>query len=104
MKLKENDSFLDLELQRIDNGSCGRSERLRSRSSIILSQAADRSIFHTKISPTIAPGKIEFVLGDQEDENEESNFLFTQLNELANVHEDVTWKETARYWYLQIIY
>ncbi|XP_073476876.1 electrogenic sodium bicarbonate cotransporter 1-like [Aquarana catesbeiana] len=97
MKIKENDPFLDVELQRIDNRSCGRSEGLRSRSSIILSQAADRSIFHTRISPTIAPGKIEFVLGDQEDENEESNFLFTQLNELVNVHEDVTWKETARW-------
>ncbi|XP_077329974.1 electrogenic sodium bicarbonate cotransporter 1-like isoform X3 [Lithobates pipiens] len=93
MKIKENDPFLGVELQRIDNGSCGRSEGLRSRSSIILSQAADRSIFHTRKSPTIALGKIEFVLGDQEDETEESNFLFTQLNEL----EDVTWKETARW-------
>lgn len=97
MKIEENDSFLDVELQRFDNGSCGRSEGLRSRSSITLSQAADRSIFHTRTSPTNDPGKIEFFLGDQEDENEGSNFLFTQLNVLVTLHEDVIWKETARY-------
>nr|DBA30752.1 TPA: hypothetical protein GDO54_006700 [Pyxicephalus adspersus] len=97
MKIAENDPFLDVELPRFETGSCGRSEGLRSRSSIILSQAADRSIFHSRISPTNAPVKIEFIVGDQEDENEESNLLFTQLNELVNVHEDVKWKETARW-------
>ncbi|XP_075065854.1 electrogenic sodium bicarbonate cotransporter 1-like isoform X2 [Mixophyes fleayi] len=96
MKLDENDGFLVYQDIRscFDNGSCGRSDGLRSRSSIILSQAASRSIFNSRTSP--AAGRIEFMLGDQE-VLEETHILFTQLNELVTEHEGVIWRETARW-------
>ncbi|KAM4747542.1 LOW QUALITY PROTEIN: electrogenic sodium bicarbonate cotransporter 1-like [Rhinophrynus dorsalis] len=100
MKFGENDGFLtyqEIELAKFDNGSCGRSDGLRSRNSIIISQAASRSIFSSRISPTSE--RAEFIIGEQEEEeNEETHpMLFTQLNELFTVHEDVEWRETARW-------
>ncbi|XP_068129861.1 electrogenic sodium bicarbonate cotransporter 1-like [Hyperolius riggenbachi] len=97
MNNEETDRFLDVELQRFDRVSCGRSEGLRSRSSIILSQAATRSIFHSRKNLASEPGITEFILGDLEEENEETNFLFTQLNELVTVNEDTKWTETSRW-------
>uniref|UniRef100_A0A8C5Q1C5 Anion exchange protein n=1 Tax=Leptobrachium leishanense TaxID=445787 RepID=A0A8C5Q1C5_9ANUR len=97
MKLEENEGFLSYprtEAATLDNQSCGRSEGLRSRSSIIISQSADRSIFTSRISPTRE--RVEFLLGEH-DEEEDPCPLFTQLNELFPVQDDVEWRETARW-------
>ncbi|KAM4677450.1 anion exchange protein 4 [Discoglossus pictus] len=100
MKLQENQAFLtfqDAESATFDNGNCGRSEGMRSRNSIIISQAASRSIFSSRISP--AAERVGFMLGEQDEEDidESLPLLFTQLNELFTVHEDVEWRETARW-------
>ncbi|KAE8614406.1 hypothetical protein XENTR_v10008149 [Xenopus tropicalis] len=99
MKLGENEGlvFRDVESAKFDNHSCGRSEGLRSTNSIIISQPANRSIFSNNISPTTE--EVEFLFGEQgEGENEETHpLLFTQLNELFTVHENVEWRETARW-------
>ncbi|KAM8974553.1 anion exchange protein 4 [Pelodytes ibericus] len=99
MRLEENEGFhiyQDTELTKFENISCGRSEDLRSRSSIIISQSANRSIFRSRTSPT--EERVEFMLGEQDEEdNEDTNpLLFTQLNELFNIHEDTEWRETVR--------
>ncbi|XP_029439583.1 electrogenic sodium bicarbonate cotransporter 1-like isoform X2 [Rhinatrema bivittatum] len=94
MRLEENEGFLSLG----DDSNCGRSEGLRSRNSIIISQATNRSIFSSRISP--AAKKVGFMLGGDEEEFDEEMdhpLLFTQLNELFIVGEDVEWKETARW-------
>ncbi|XP_075457811.1 anion exchange protein 4 [Ascaphus truei] len=100
MKFEENQGFLtyqETESAAFDHGNCGRSEGLRSRNSIIISQAASRSIFSSRISP--AAERVGFMLGEQdEEETEETHpLLFTQLNELFTVHNEAEWRETARW-------
>ncbi|XP_040298638.1 anion exchange protein 4 [Bufo bufo] len=100
MKLEENDRFLDyqdIELQHFQNGNYGQTGGLRSRSSIILSQEPSRSIFHPRTASVAENAEVRFHVGDQEEEAEDKSVLFTQLNELVTVHEDVIWKETARW-------
>ncbi|XP_053573206.1 anion exchange protein 4 [Bombina bombina] len=100
MKLEENQAFLTFHESGsaiFDNGNCNRSEGLRSRNSIIISQAASRSIFSSKISP--AAERVGFMLGEHDEEEKEESLprLFTQLNELFTVNEDMEWRETARW-------
>ncbi|KAM4039970.1 anion exchange protein 4 isoform 2-T2 [Anomaloglossus baeobatrachus] len=100
MKLEENEKFLDyqdIESQHIQRGNCEHIDGLRSRSSIILSQETSRSIFHWRPAPTAEEAEVRFHVGDHEDEDEDRSVLFTQLNELLPVHDDVLWKETARW-------
>ncbi|XP_073429798.1 anion exchange protein 4 isoform X1 [Dendrobates tinctorius] len=100
MKLQENEAFLDyqdVESQLLQKGNYGRTGGLRSRSSIILSQEPSRSIFHCRPTPTAEEAEVRFHVGDHEDEDEDKSVLFTQLNELVPVHDDVLWKETARW-------
>ncbi|XP_069619985.1 anion exchange protein 4 isoform X2 [Ranitomeya imitator] len=100
MKLEENDTFLDyqdVESQLLQKGNYGGTGGLRSRSSIILSQEPSRSIFHCRPAPTAEEAEVRFLVGDHEDEDEDKSVLFTQLNELVPVHDDVLWKETARW-------
>ncbi|XP_063301173.1 electrogenic sodium bicarbonate cotransporter 1-like [Pelobates fuscus] len=100
MKLEENEGFLTYQqtnATQFDNRSCGRSEGMRSRSSIIISQSANRSIFSPRIS---SAAEIHgFMLGESEEEEYEDMYplLFTQLNELVTMQEDVEWRETARW-------
>ncbi|XP_053319300.1 electrogenic sodium bicarbonate cotransporter 1-like [Spea bombifrons] len=97
MKLEDNEGFLshqETDATKYDNRSCGRSEGLRSRSSIIISQSANRSIFSSRRIPSAE--KVEFMLGE-DDNDETESLLFTQLNELVAVHEDVEWRQTARW-------
>ncbi|OCT88482.1 electrogenic sodium bicarbonate cotransporter 1 [Xenopus laevis] len=100
MKFGENEGlavYHDVEAAKFDNHSCGRSEGLRSRNSIIISQSASRSIFSSNVSPTSE--EVEFTIGEQEEggNNETHPLLFTQLNELFTVHENLEWRETARW-------
>ncbi|XP_075712486.1 anion exchange protein 4 [Rhinoderma darwinii] len=100
MKLEENDTFLDyqdIESQLFQNGNYRQTGGLSSRSSIILSQESSHSIFHSRTAPTVGQAEIRFQVGDQEEEDEDKSILFTQLNELVTVYEDVIWKETARW-------
>lgn len=102
MKLEENDrypNYQDIELQLLQNGNYGHTDGLRSRSSIILSQEPSRSIFYSRTDPTAGEAEVRFHVGDREEEDEGNSVLFTQLNELVAGHEDVIWKETARYYH-----
>ncbi|XP_056425878.1 anion exchange protein 4 [Hyla sarda] len=99
MKLGENAKFLDYQESesQLQSGTYRKNGVLRSRSSLILSQEPSRSIFHSRSAPTAEEVEVRFHVGDQEEEDETRNVLFTQLNELFTIHEDVIWKETARW-------
>lgn len=65
-----------------------------SRTSLIIVQAVNRSIFTSAVSP--AAERIRFILGE-EDDSPAPPQLFTELDELLAVDgQEMEWKETAR--------
>lgn len=67
----------------------------RSRTSLVISQAVNRSIFTSAVSP--AAERIRFILGE-EDDSPAPPQLFTELDELLAVDgQEMEWKETARW-------
>lgn len=68
--------------------------KMKSRTSFIISQAVNRSIFSFLVSP--AAERIRFMLGE-EDDSPAPPQLFTELDELLAVDgQEMEWKETAR--------
>lgn len=80
-------------LEKQPNGF-GETGRERSRTSLVISQALNRSIFTSAVSP--AAERIRFILGE-EDDSPAPPQLFTELDELLAVDgQEMEWKETAR--------
>ncbi|KAK2546137.1 Slc4a4 [Columba livia] len=81
-------------LEKQPNGF-GETGRERSRTSLVISQALNRSIFTSAVSP--AAERIRFILGE-EDDSPAPPQLFTELDELLAVDgQEMEWKETARW-------
>ncbi|KAJ1127593.1 hypothetical protein NDU88_005989 [Pleurodeles waltl] len=80
-----------------EENNCGRSEGLRSRNSLIISHASNRSIFSARVSA--AAERAGFTLGMDGDEDQLPDWplLFIQLSELFRVSKEVEWKQTARW-------
>uniref|UniRef100_A0A674IHL4 Anion exchange protein n=1 Tax=Terrapene triunguis TaxID=2587831 RepID=A0A674IHL4_9SAUR len=75
--------------------SFGEKGKERSRTSQIIIQAVNRSIFTSAVSP--AAERIRFILGE-EDDSPAPPQLFTELDELLAVDgQEMEWKETARW-------
>ncbi|XP_037752618.2 electrogenic sodium bicarbonate cotransporter 1 isoform X8 [Chelonia mydas] len=73
----------------------GEKGKERSRTSLIIIQAVNRSIFTSAVSP--AAERIRFILGE-EDDSPAPPQLFTELDELLAVDgQEMEWKETARW-------
>lgn len=73
----------------------GEQGKERSRTSLVVSQAVNRSIFTSAVSP--AAERIRFILGE-EDDSPAPPQLFTELDELLAVDgQEMEWKETARW-------
>ncbi|KAF2986956.1 hypothetical protein EK904_002087 [Melospiza melodia maxima] len=73
----------------------GEQGKERSRTSLVISQAVNRSIFTSAVSP--AAERIRFILGE-EDDSPAPPQLFTELDELLAVDgQEMEWKETARW-------
>uniref|UniRef100_A0A8C4SKY9 Anion exchange protein n=1 Tax=Erpetoichthys calabaricus TaxID=27687 RepID=A0A8C4SKY9_ERPCA len=73
----------------------GDENKMKSRTSLIISQAVNRSIFSFIVSP--AAERIRFILGE-EDDSPAPPQLFTELDELLAVDgQDMEWRETARW-------
>ncbi|KAJ7401423.1 Electrogenic sodium bicarbonate cotransporter 1 [Pitangus sulphuratus] len=73
----------------------GEQGKERSRLSLVISQALNRSIFTSAVSP--AAERIRFILGE-EDDSPAPPQLFTELDELLAVDgQEMEWKETARW-------
>uniref|UniRef100_A0A8B9FDP6 Anion exchange protein n=1 Tax=Amazona collaria TaxID=241587 RepID=A0A8B9FDP6_9PSIT len=73
----------------------GEKGKERSRTSLVISQAVNRSIFTSAVSP--AAERIRFILGE-EDDSPAPPQLFTELDELLAIDgQEMEWKETARW-------
>ncbi|KAJ7407666.1 solute carrier family 4 member 4 [Willisornis vidua] len=73
----------------------GEQGKERSRLSLVICQALNRSIFTSAVSP--AAERIRFILGE-EDDSPAPPQLFTELDELLAVDgQEMEWKETARW-------
>lgn len=73
----------------------GEKGKERSCMSLVISQAVNRSIFTSAVSP--AAERIRFILGE-EDDSPAPPQLFTELDELLAVDgQEMEWKETARW-------
>lgn len=73
----------------------GEQGRERSRTALVISQAVNRSIFTSAVSP--AAERIRFILGE-EDDSPAPPQLFTELDELLAIDgQEMEWKETARW-------
>ncbi|XP_069711119.1 electrogenic sodium bicarbonate cotransporter 1 isoform X10 [Phaenicophaeus curvirostris] len=73
----------------------GEKGKERSRTSLVISQALNRSIFTSAVSP--AAERIRFILGE-EDDSPAPPQLFTELDELLAIDgQEMEWKETARW-------
>ncbi|XP_051473693.1 electrogenic sodium bicarbonate cotransporter 1 isoform X5 [Apus apus] len=73
----------------------GEQGKERSRVSLVISQAVNRSIFTSAVSP--AAERIRFILGE-EDDSPAPPQLFTELDELLAIDgQEMEWKETARW-------
>ncbi|OXB72886.1 UNVERIFIED_CONTAM: hypothetical protein H355_005215 [Colinus virginianus] len=91
-------------MSRMSNGKDGLEKQLngfgekgkeRSRTSLVISQAVNRSIFTSAVSP--AAERVRFILGE-EDDSPAPPQLFTELDELLAVDgQEMEWKETARW-------
>uniref|UniRef100_A0A670IQ81 Electrogenic sodium bicarbonate cotransporter 1 n=1 Tax=Podarcis muralis TaxID=64176 RepID=A0A670IQ81_PODMU len=74
---------------------CGEKGRERNRTSLIILQSVNRSIFTSAVSP--AAERIRFILGEDDDSPAPPQ-LFTELDELLAVDgQEMEWKETARW-------
>lgn len=86
-----SDEKSDQEKQRNGYGEQGLT---KSRTSLIILQSVNRSIFTSVVSP--AAERIRFILGE-EDDSPAPPQLFTELDELLAVDgQEMEWKETAR--------
>lgn len=73
----------------------GEKGKERSRTSLVISQAVNHSIFTSAVSP--AAERVRFILGE-EDDSPAPPQLFTELDELLAVDgQEMEWKETARW-------
>ncbi|XP_029454581.1 electrogenic sodium bicarbonate cotransporter 1 isoform X2 [Rhinatrema bivittatum] len=73
----------------------GEKGKVMSRTSLVINQAVNRSIFTSTVSP--AAERIRFILGE-EDDSPAPPQLFTELDELLAVEgQEMEWKETARW-------
>uniref|UniRef100_A0A663MNQ0 Anion exchange protein n=1 Tax=Athene cunicularia TaxID=194338 RepID=A0A663MNQ0_ATHCN len=73
----------------------GEKGKERSHMSLVISQAVNRSIFTSAVSP--AAERIRFILGE-EDDSPAPPQLFTELDELLAIDgQEMEWKETARW-------
>lgn len=73
----------------------GEQGKEKSRTSLVISQAVNRSIFTSAVSP--AAERVRFILGE-EDDSPAPPQLFTELDELLAVDgQEMEWKETARW-------
>lgn len=73
----------------------GEKGKEKSRTSLVISQAVNRSIFTSAVSP--AAERVRFILGE-EDDSPAPPQLFTELDELLAVDgQEMEWKETARW-------
>ncbi|KAJ6657472.1 hypothetical protein lerEdw1_002407 [Lerista edwardsae] len=73
----------------------GEKGKARSRTSLIILQSVNRSIFTSAVSP--AAERIRFILGEDDDSPAPPQ-LFTELDELLAVDgQEMEWKETARW-------
>ncbi|KAI6069987.1 Electrogenic sodium bicarbonate cotransporter 1-like protein [Aix galericulata] len=73
----------------------GEKGKEKSRTSLVIPQAVNRSIFTSAVSP--AAERVRFILGE-EDDSPAPPQLFTELDELLAVDgQEMEWKETARW-------
>lgn len=73
----------------------GEQGKEKTRTSLVISQAVNRSIFTSAVSP--AAERIRFILGE-EDDSPAPPQLFTELDELLAIDgQEMEWKETARW-------
>lgn len=74
--------------------ACREHKRVQSRTSVVINQAVNRSIFTSTVSP--AAERIRFILGE-DDDGPAPPQLFTELDELLSVDgQEMEWQETAR--------
>lgn len=72
----------------------GEKVKERKRTSLVILQSVNRSIFTSAVSP--AAERIRFILGEDDDSPAPPQ-LFTELDELLPVDgQEMEWKETAR--------
>ncbi|KAL8206622.1 UNVERIFIED_CONTAM: Electrogenic sodium bicarbonate cotransporter 1 [Gekko kuhli] len=73
----------------------GEQGKARSRTSLVILQSVNRSIFTSAVSP--AAERIRFILGEDDDSPAPPQ-LFTELDELLAVDgQEMEWKETASF-------